>query len=294
MKILFIGTVKSSQIMLSKLISINAEIVAVITKESSPYNADYADLTPLCIEHGIPYRYTKNINSSEDIKWMKSFSPDIIFCFGFSALLKDEVLNLAPKGVIGFHPAHLPKNRGRHPIIWALALGLKETGVSFFFMDEGADSGDLLSQEVIPIAYEDDAKTLYNKIMDSALGQIEVFLPALTKDINQRIVQDHSLANYWRKRGKEDGKIDFRMSSYSIFNLVRALTRPYLGAHLVYDGKEIIVWKVEEILCDSINFEPGKILRVTDEWIEVKCGEGAVRLLEHTFDELPKEEEYCL
>ena len=293
MKILFIGTVVSSCKALEKLLEIKANVVGVITKEKSPYNADYADLTPLCDKHNIPYRFTTNINSPEDIEWMKSFAPDILFCFGFSALLKDEVLNLAPKGVIGFHPAHLPKNRGRHPIIWALTLGLEETGVSFFFMDEGADSGDLLSQEVIPISYDDDAQTLYERIVASALCQIETFVPALSNGTNQRIIQDHSLANYWRKRSKDDGKIDFRMSSRSVYNLVRALTRPYRGAHLVYSDREITVWKVQEIQCDSKNFEPGKILRVSDEGIDIKCGEGAVRLLEHSFEVLPQKDEYC-
>jgi len=294
MKILFIGTVQSSLTILIKLLEMNAKIVGVITKEKSPYNTDFADLTPLCREHAIPYRFTKNINSPEDIDWMKSQQPDVLFCFGFSALLKEQVLNLAPKGVIGFHPAYLPHNRGRHPIIWALALGLTETAVSFFFMDEGADSGDLLSQEVISISYEDDAQSLYKKILDSAVRQIESFLMALTNGTNQRIAQEHSQANYWRKRSKSDGKIDFRMSSRTIYNLVRALTHPYRGAHIEYNGAEISVWKTEEISCKHNNFEAGKILAINRDSIDVKCGEGAIRLLDHTFSKLPDREEYFL
>jgi len=58
-----------------------------------------------------------------------------------------ESLDLPHLGVIDFHPAALPANRGRHPIIWALVLGLQETASTFFFMDEGADSGDIISQE---------------------------------------------------------------------------------------------------------------------------------------------------
>ena len=50
-------------------------------------------------------------------------------------------------GILGYHPSLLPFNRGRHPIIWALALGLKETGSTFFFMDENADTGDIVSQK---------------------------------------------------------------------------------------------------------------------------------------------------
>jgi methionyl-tRNA formyltransferase len=63
------------------------------------------------------------------------------FCLGWSNLLKAEILKAAPLGVIGFHPAALPANRGRHPLIWALGLGLDETATTFFFMDKGADRG---------------------------------------------------------------------------------------------------------------------------------------------------------
>ena len=58
--------------------------------------------------------------------------PDIIFCFGWSRLIKEELLKIPKKGVVGYHPAMLPKNRGRHPLIWALALGIKTTGSTFF------------------------------------------------------------------------------------------------------------------------------------------------------------------
>ncbi|MFO8049183.1 MAG: formyltransferase family protein [Desulfosudaceae bacterium] len=292
MKIVFIGTVQSSLLALEKLIAINAGVVAVVTKESSPYNADFADLTLLCEKHGIPFRFTKNINSPEDLEWMRSFAPDVLFCFGFSALLKREILTMAPLGVIGFHPAHLPRNRGRHPIIWALALGLKETAVSFFFMDEGADSGDLLSQELVPISDDDDAQSLYDKIMATALSQIADFVPKLEAGTYQRLKQDHSLANYWRKRNKDDGCIDFRMSSRNIHNLVRALARPYPGAHVVCGGEEYKVWKVKPTSCPFKNFEPGKILSVSEKGIEVKSGDGAVLLQEHNLPTTLQPDEY--
>jgi methionyl-tRNA formyltransferase len=82
-------------------------------------------------------------------------------------------------GVVGFHPAALPENRGRHPLIWALVLGLEETASTFFFMDEGADSGDLLSQRRISIEPADDAGSLYARITEVAMCQIREFVPLL-------------------------------------------------------------------------------------------------------------------
>ena len=88
-------------------------------------------------------------------------------------------MDLPLLGVIGFHPAALPANRGRDPIIWALVLGLQETASTFFFMDEGADSGDIISQEYLIITDSDDAGILYEKITQTALKQLREFVPRL-------------------------------------------------------------------------------------------------------------------
>ena len=71
---------------------------------------------------------------------------------GWSRIIGKELLAVPPKGIVGYHPAALPANRGRHPIIWALALGLKETASTFFFMDNGADSGPIISQKSLIIS----------------------------------------------------------------------------------------------------------------------------------------------
>ena len=100
--------------------------------------------------------------------------------------IKKNILNLTPMGVLGFHPTKLPQNRGRHPLIWALALGLKKC-LNIFFMDEGADSGDILSQKDFDISHNDDAKTLYDKVVEIALEQIAQFFPSLKKKIIKQL-----------------------------------------------------------------------------------------------------------
>lgn len=292
MKILFIGTVEFSYRALEKLIGLNAEIIGVCTKEMSDFNSDFADLTILCNKNSILIKYLEDINSAENLNWINNLSPDIIFCFGWSSLIKKELLSLASMGIVGYHPAALPQNRGRHPLIWALALGLKKSASTFFFMQEGADDGDILSQKEFEILYEDDAKSLYNKVINIALNQIEEFLPKLQNNSFQRAKQDHNLANTWRKRGKEDGKIDFRMTSNAIYNLVRALTKPYVGAHIEYKRQDISIWKVEEINFDKNNIEFGKVLKNNGKSITVKTYDSAIKIIEHDFKELPKVGEY--
>ena len=169
MKIVFIGAVTFSEKTLEKLIVLKADIAGVCTLKKSSFNADHVDLTQLCMKHNIPVRYATDINSDENISWIKTLVPDVIFCFGWSRLLKKDLLNLAPLGVLGYHPAALPANRGRHPLIWALILGLNETASTFFFIDDGADSGDIVSQYPIKRSEDDNAGTLYNRITAIAL-----------------------------------------------------------------------------------------------------------------------------
>lgn len=280
MRIVFVGTVEFSRRVLERLLAMNAEIVGVCTLQASKFNADHVDLSVISQAHGIPCFYAEDINSSEALSWIQAKTPDVIFCFGWSRLLKPSLLNLAPLGVVGFHPAALPANRGRHPLIWALVLGLEETASTFFFMDAGADSGDIISQRKIAIDSEDDACTLYEKVTLMALDQIDEFVPKLAVGTLQCVKQDEAQASAWRKRGGADGKIDWRMSARAIHNLVRGLTKPYVGAHFVVNEQEIKVWKTAVISGIPKNIEPGKVLTSIGGASLVKCGEDAICLLD--------------
>jgi methionyl-tRNA formyltransferase len=279
MKVVFIGAVQFSRSALEHLIGLGTAITGVCTLENSDINADHCDLSSLCEAHGIPWIYASNINSEQVVQWITARKPDVIFCFGWSRLLRPPLLQLAPLGVVGFHPTALPANRGRHPLIWALALGLERTAATFFLMDERVDAGDILSQEEIAIEEHDDAATLYHRITRSALSQMDTFVPQLAAGSIIKRVQDESKANTWRKRHAADGKIDWRMSSRSIHNLVRALAKPYGGAHFVYSGGETKVWSTEVVEDRPANIEPGRVMAVTSRGPVVACGEQAILLL---------------
>lgn len=148
-------------------------------------------------------------------------------------------------------------------------------------MDEGADSGDILSQVKVSIDDADDAGSLYSKITDIGIKQIEHFLPKLAAGAVCLIPQDARVANTWRKRGPLDGRIDWRMSAHAIHNLVRGLTKPYVGAHFNHEDQSIKVWKTSiEASCPA-NLEPGKVLKVDSLGVVVKTGDCAIRLLNY-------------
>jgi methionyl-tRNA formyltransferase len=284
LRILFIGAVDFSRSCLEHLVARGAQVVGVIGRSSSSVNSDFSRLDDIAKVAGIPYLEANKINSEETAAWIMERAPDIGFCFGWSQLIGAKVLAIPRLGIVGYHPAMLPQNRGRHPLIWALALGLQETGSTFFFMDEGADSGDILSQRPLPVLAEDDAGSLYARMTETALDQISEFLPQLQSGNFERFAQEDALANVWRKRTAEDGCIDWRMPAENIHNLVRALAPPYPGATIRVDGSDITVRK--SVVLDTFvpdNFEPGRVLSVDGRAISIVCGVGAIRLLDHDF-----------
>jgi len=258
----------------------SVDVVGVVTKKRSSFNSDFCDLVPACEQYDIPICFVEQ-DWKETIKpWLTQKKPDVVFCIGWSFLLPEELLNLAPYGTVGFHPAALPLNRGRHPIIWALALGLTETASTFFRMDSGTDSGPILNQLPIYINDGDDATSLYVKILDVIPFQINEIVQNYIKGTLKPQPQNDEKANYWRKRCRSDGIIDWRMSARSIHNLVRALTRPYVGAEFEIDDIVVKVWKTELVCHVPVNAEPGKVLQVNNKGILVKAGEDAIYLIQ--------------
>ena len=280
MRIVFIGSVLFSEKALLKLLELKANIVGIITKEKSSYNSDFIDLSIISEECHIPFKYVKDINHPNNVRWIDELKPDVLFCFGWSSLIKSELLSLTKLGVVGFHPALLPNNRGRHPLIWAKVLGLSKTGATYFFMDEGADTGDILEQISFEISFDDDINDIYNNMTRVSLKQIEIFYPKLLNGTYDKIKQIE-VGNTWRKRNKLDGFIDFRMSTTSIVNLIRALTKPFPGAHCEIHGNEYKIWKCEPGSFAPNNIEPGKVLTISNNIIEIKTGDGSIRLTEH-------------
>lgn len=281
MNIVFIGTVDFSRHCLQEILKNNGKISGIISSDNSGINSDYSDLSDIAQNYNIPFLLTEDINSNDTEEWIIDKKPDIIFCFGWSRLIKKRLLNLPPMGILGVHPALLPANRGRHPIIWAIALGLKKSGLTFFFMDEGADSGPILSQKEFEISETENASDVYEKIKTLASIQIKEFLPLLERNTYEVFAQDNSKSNYLRKRTVKDGIIDWRMPSRGILNLVRALYKPYPGAEIKIKDKTYKIWKAEEILKKlPQNTEPGKVVEIEKSMPVVKTGDTSIKILE--------------
>ncbi|HKW84800.1 MAG TPA: formyltransferase family protein [Burkholderiaceae bacterium] len=291
LRIVFIGCVESSKVALQALLASPpelAQVVGVMTRRASAFNADFVDLSPLAHDAGLAWLQAEDATGDdEQAAWVEQLGADVVFCVGWSRLLGPRLLAAPARGVVGFHPAALPANRGRHPLVWALALGLQETASSFFLMRADADSGPLLSQKTIAIARTDDAGALYEKVLDAIRSQIPRIVEEMARGTLQAREQDHARANHWRRRSAIDGQIDWRMGAGSIYNLVRALARPYPGAHFVHQQHAVKVWRSEVSNDGASNIEPGKVLAVEGSRLLIKCGTESLWLLEHELQSLP-------
>ena len=135
MRAIIIGSVKFSKAIFMVLNSISElKIVAVITKRDSKINSDFYSLESDAVERNIPVLISNGMDKNNIKQFIKKSNIDIGFCIGWSHILSEDILNMAVKGFIGYHPAHLPYNRGRHPLIWALSLGLSKTSSTFFLI----------------------------------------------------------------------------------------------------------------------------------------------------------------
>jgi len=280
MRILFAGAVHMSRALLERLVSLRADLAGVACKPTSKVHADFSSLDDIARAADIPLHHTMSLNDPQTRTWICARKPDVVFCCGWSELLDPSFLGGIPKGVVGYHPAMLPRHRGRHPIIWALALGLTETGSTFFLMDEGADSGPILSQRRVLIGEGDDAGDLYRRLIAVACDQVEDVWRGLRAGTLEAAAQDHARATYWRKRTPDDGQIDWRMPTRGICNLIRALAKPYPGATFGDGAGRTVVWRARAASASAGDVEPGRILAVIEGAPRVKTGDGAVDLIE--------------
>jgi len=176
-----------------------------------------------------------HINDSVVSETLKEREIDWLFIIGWSQIASEETIKAPKLGVIGAHPTLLPEGRGRAAIPWAIIKGLEQTGVTFFKMDQGVDTGEILAQEIIPIEERETATTLYKKV---DVAHVSLFLDTLPKLISGNYSlqkQDDSKATYWEGRTPADGEITPDMTTEDIDRLIRASTDPYPGA-FYYDN----------------------------------------------------------
>jgi methionyl-tRNA formyltransferase len=204
-----------------------------------------------------PLYKLNHINDPDVAELIKKYDIDWLFIIGWSQIASSKLLNIPKKGIIGAHPTLLPIGRGRAAVPWAIIKGLNKTGVTFFKMDEGVDTGEILDQIEIPMSKNENATNLYDKVNVAHVDLIKQIWPKLIDGTVYGIKQDETLASYWEGRTPADGELLISMSLFEVDKFVRATTRPYPGAFIMLDDKtKMIIWKG--------SFKPNKNSRVIE------------------------------
>lgn len=257
------------------------DVVGIVSMPREALPDPSVDLRTLAGLRAIPYYEVADINDPASIQVLRELRPDILFS-SWPKLMSRSVIDIARIGCIGTHPTPLPANRGRHPLHWMLVLGIEQSCVSFFLMDEGVDSGDILLQTPFRVGVRADireALTAMASAMVEGCGVLAEQL-ALHSPLNGR-KQDHRQANTWRARSVFDTLIDFRMSALAIDRLVRSFSAPFGGAKLVCRDRLIAVGRVEfpsDPANSHANREPGRILRRSAASLTVRADDRLIEL----------------
>lgn len=282
---ILIGSVQSSRVILEELIQNDCTPIMVFSldEQVSESVSGYFPLHEIAQKHNIPYRKFKKINEYQNIEEIIRLSPDYIFVVGLSQLVDARIISAAKKGVIGLHPALLPKFRGRAAMVWQILLDVRKSAISLFLIDEGVDSGPIIGQEPFFIGVDDYASDAERNCLDALRRLCKRVIPQMKNDCLKPLLQDNSKATYLLKRTPEDGMIDWSLSIYDIHRLIRAVSHPYPGAFSHYDGKiRLTIWRAEIEKNTKYIGIPGQIAEKAENTLGIVCKDGLLRVTEYT------------
>ena len=278
MKILFAGTPYFAASALAALLG-EHQVVAVLTQPDRPSGRGML-LTPspvkqLALQHGLPVLQPATLRTEEAQHAIAALDADVMVVAAYGLILPKAVLQLPRYGCLNIHASLLPRWRGAAPIPRAILAGDDETGITIMQMDEGLDTGDMLLRRACPIAPDDTAQTLHDKLAVIGADCILEALRLLQEHRLTPVKQDNDVATYAAKLLKSEAQIDWRQDARQIERAVRAFN-PFPVCHADFNGVTIKIWQAG--FCAGEQGAPGKVLAADKQGIIVACGKDALRL----------------
>lgn len=238
------------------------EVLAVYTQPDRPVGRGrHIETTPVkkaLLSQGIPIEQPETMRTASVVAKLISYHPDIIVVAAYGQILPQAILNIPRLGCINIHPSLLPKHRGASPIPAAIMAGDAFTGVSIMLMDEGLDTGPVLSQVQIPVTATDHTGTLTEKLSLVSAHLVLDVLPRYQRGELLPRAQDHAVATYSTPLNKADGEINWRAAAADNWRQVRAF-QPWPGAFTLWRGKRLEI--VDSFPLPWVErLEPGTVL----------------------------------
>ena len=284
-KIIFMGTPSFAVGCLTALYEAGYKIVGVVTQPDKPKGRSKA-LCPSPVKEealrlGLPLFQPQRVRDEEFFKEIAPLAPDMIVVAAFGQIIPRRILDLPPFGCINVHASLLPRYRGAAPIQQAIMDGEKETGVTIMRMNEGLDTGDMISQEAIALNGRETGESLFDTLSSLGASLLCKTLPSIFDGTAVYTPQPaQSPTPYAAMIRKETGHLDFAKDAFTVHRLIRALSSQP-GAYTYLDGKVLKILGAKALPSlpgKTGDEEPGRIVLVSKHGITVACGEGYLEL----------------
>ncbi len=225
-------------------------------------------------ELGIPVYQFEKIRR-DGVETLRALAPDVMITCAYGQILSQEILDIAPLGVLNVHGSVLPKYRGSAPIQRALINGEKKTGVTIMKTDIGMDTGAILSMEELEINGDDYVGDLYEKL--SCVGA-DLLIKTLDGYLSGEIIpvpQNDALATQAPPLKKEEAYLDFTRSAESVRNVIRGFGYGVCE----FRDEQLKIYRAEAIDDCGENTAGTVVTAVKHDFI-VACGSGALAISE--------------
>ncbi|MEA5097779.1 MAG: methionyl-tRNA formyltransferase [Burkholderiaceae bacterium] len=291
MRVVFAGTPDFAAQALASLLAAGFEVPLVLTQPDRPAGRGM-QLQPSAVKrvalaHGIPVaqpvslkldgKHPDQARAAHEL--LRATPHDVMVVVAYGLILPHSVLGIPPLGCVNIHASLLPRWRGAAPIQRAIEAGDPETGVTLMQMDAGLDTGPMLAVERLPIALDDTAATLHDKLAALGARMIVATLPELARGAIVPVPQPEAGANYAAKILKGEAALDFALPAQTLARRVMAFN-PFPGAAALVGGEQIKIWRAEPVDAPTVG-DAGEVLAANaQDGVLVACGEGVLRLLE--------------
>ena len=276
LRIIFMGTPEFAVPSLKSLVESNSNVVAVITVPDKPAGRGQkqtASPVKLYAEaQGIPVLQPEKLKNPEFLEELRSYKADLQVVVAFR-MLPEVVWSMPPKGTFNLHSSLLPQYRGAAPINWAVINGETETGVTTFFIEKDIDTGKIIFQDKEPIHREDDAGSLYERLMEKGARLVVKTVRAIEAgNYPQEPQEEPAEIRTAPKIFRETCEIDWQKPATAIQNFIRGLS-PYPAAWTTLNGLSCKIFK-SSIVEFEANDTPGQFRTDSKSYLHFKTGDG--------------------
>ena len=272
------GTPRFAVPSLKALAQSRHQIIAVVTNPDRPQGRGRQLASPPVKEQalklGLEVLQPAAVNGPELAATLAARTPDLFVVVAFSVLPR-HLLAIPRLGSINLHPSLLPAYRGAAPIIWAVANGEQETGITTFQLSPRIDAGHILLQRRFAIGHEETAGELEARLCVEGAKMVVETVDGLEEGRLTGQPQGMDGVSRAPKLTKKDGQIDWNQPAEQVRNLVRSMN-PIPGAYTHWQGKTLKVHRTQHAASDGA---PGTVLCADGHrGLTVACGEGALQL----------------